>query len=142
MSLATTHVDQLTSAAAVLRLSLHVLAAAFWVGGQFVLGGLMPTIRGLSADASRTVAKAFGRLSWPAFWVLIATGFWNYAAMGGSQSSSWRLAFSVKMVFVVIAGITAFLHTHAKVAAQRGMYAGLSALASVVALVLGVALVG
>ena len=142
MTLATTHVDQLASAATVLRLSLHVLAAAVWVGGQFVLGGLMRTIRGLSADATRTVAKAFSRLSWPAFWILIATGFWNYAAMGGTQSSSWRLAFSVKMVVVVIAGITAFLHTRAKVASQRGMYAGLSALASVAALVLGVALAG
>ncbi|OYV64605.1 MAG: hypothetical protein B7X07_05920 [Actinobacteria bacterium 21-64-8] len=142
MTFATTHVDQLANAATVLRLSLHVLAAAFWVGGQFVLGGLMPTIRGLGEDASRTIAKAFGRLSWPAFWVLIATGVWNYAAMGGTQSSSWRLAFSVKMVFVFVAGLAAFMHTRAKVASQRGMYAGLSALASVVALVLGVALAG
>lgn len=142
MNFATTHVDQLANAATTLRLSLHVLAATFWVGGQFVLGGLMPTIRGLGEDASRTVAKAFGRLSWPAFWVLLATGFWNYAAIGGSQSSAWRLAFSVKMVFVGVAGLAAFMHTRAKLASQRGMYAGLSALASVVALALGVALAG
>ena len=126
----------------VLRLSLHVLAATIWVGGQLVLAGLMPTMRTLGEEAPRSVAKAFGRLSWPAFWVLIATGFWNYAAMNGTQSSGWRFAFSVKILFVVIAGLGAFLHTRASTPARRGLFAGLSALASIVALVLGVALGG
>ena len=142
MHYASTHVAHLASALTVLRLSLHVLAATLWVGGQLVLGGLMPTVRGLGPDAPTTIAKAFGRLSWPAFWLLIVTGFWNYAAIGGAQSSGWRLAFSVKMLFVVVAGIGAFLHTRADTAAKRGMYAGLSALASIIALVLGVALAG
>ena len=139
---ASVNVAHLASSMTVLRLSLHVLAATIWVGGQLVLGGLMPTVRELGEGAPRTIAKAFGRLSWPAFWVLIATGFWNFAAMTGSQSSSWRFVFSVKMLFVIVSGLGAFLHTHATGAARRGMFAGLSALGSIVALVLGVALGG
>jgi len=136
------NIAHLASSMTVLRLSLHVLAATIWVGGQLVLGALVPTVRQLGEGAARTVAKAFGRLSWPAFWILIATGFWNYAAMTSSQTSSWRLAFSIKMLFVIISGLGAFMHTRATSAARRGMYAGLSALGSIVALALGVALAG
>jgi len=136
------NVAHLASSMTVLRLSLHVLAATIWVGGQFVLGGLMPTVRELGEGATRTIAKAFGRLSWPAFWILVATGFWNYATMTSSQTSSWRFVFSVKMLFVIISGLGAFLHTRATSASRRGMFAGISALGSIVALVLGVALAG
>ena len=79
-----------------LRLTLHVLAATVWVGGQFVMAGLLPTVRGLGDSAPRKVAKAFGRLSWPAFWLLIATGVWNYLAVdhtpptAGTRSSASR----------------------------------------------------
>lgn len=140
--LAAATVAHLAGAMAVVRLSLHVLAATVWVGGQLVLGGLMGSVRKISDDAPRTLAKAFGRLSWPAFWLLILTGLWNYAAVNGAQTSAWRLAFAVKMIAVVVAGITAFLHTRATSASRRGMFAGLSALASIAALVLGVALGG
>lgn len=135
-------VAHLANAMTILRLSLHVLAATIWVGGQLVLGGLMPAVRELGDGAPQKIARAFGRLSWPAFWVLIATGFWNYAAMSGSQSSAWRVAFSVKILFVVVAGLGAFLHTRATTASRRGMFAGISALGSIVALVLGVGLGG
>ena len=33
------------------RLILHVLAATVWVGGQFTIAGLLPTIRSLGQDA-------------------------------------------------------------------------------------------
>ncbi|MGD0876035.1 MAG: hypothetical protein ABSA14_13765 [Acidimicrobiales bacterium] len=37
----------LTSTLAAVRLSLHVLAATVWVGGQIVVAGLPPTVRAL-----------------------------------------------------------------------------------------------
>ncbi len=141
MNLATA--TALASPATLIRLSLHVLAACVWVGGQIVLAGLVPTLRTLGDEAPRKVAQAFGRLSWPAFWLLILTGFWNYAAVHGStQSSSWNAAFGVKMLMVVVAGVGAFLHTRATSAKARGIFAGLGTLATLVAMVLGILIAG
>lgn len=143
MIIATTSATQLASASEVVRLSLHVLAACVWLGGQIIVAGLLPTIRSLGDDAPRKIAQAFGRLSWPAFWLLVLTGFWNYAAVHGStQSSSWNAAFGAKMVMVAVAGIGVFMHTRATTARTRGIFAGVGALATLVAMVLGVLIAG
>jgi putative copper export protein len=134
---------QLASALSTMRLTLHVLAACIWVGGQFVVLGLLPTIRGFGEDAPRKVAQAFGRLSWPAFWLLVATGVWNYFAIDHSHASQgWNAVFGIKMVCVLAAGVGTYLHTKATSPKNRGMFAGVSALASIAALVLGVAIAG
>ena len=52
-----------------LRIFLHVIAASVWVGGQIVLGGLVPQVRRTNPEALRTIARAFGRVAWPAFGV-------------------------------------------------------------------------
>ena len=133
----------LASASSVVRLSLHVLAASVWLGGQIVVAGLLPTIRSMGDDAPRKIARAFGRLSWPAFWLLVLTGFWNYAAVHGStMSSAWNTAFGIKMLCVIIAGVGTFLHTRAPTPRARGIFAGVGTLATVAALVLGIALAG
>ena len=137
------HGPSLASGVTVLRLSLHVLAATIWVGGQFVVAGLLPTVRGLGDTAPRQVAQAFGRLSWPAYWLLVATGVWNYLAVDHAHAaSSWNAAFGVKMVFVLAAGLGTWIHTKASTPKARGIYAGVASLASVAALVLGIALAG
>ena len=59
--------------AATIRLTLHVLAACIWVGGQVVLGALVPLLRGTEGMAKRA-ARAFNRIAWPAFAVLVLTG--------------------------------------------------------------------
>ena len=64
------------------RLIIHVLAATIWVGGQFTVAGLLPTIRTLGDDAPKKVARAFARLLWPAYGVLVITGFWNIQCRG------------------------------------------------------------
>ena len=56
----------LTSGWDAVRISLHILAATIWVGGQFVMLGLLPTARGLGSEATKKLAGAFARLSWPA----------------------------------------------------------------------------
>ena len=133
----------LASTSTVIRLSLHILAACVWLGGQIVLAGLLPTLRSLGPEAPRKVAQTFGRLSWPAFWLLVLTGFWNYAAVhGASQSSSWTAVFALKMAMVVLAGVGAFAHTRASSPRARGASAGLSTLATVTAMVLGVVISG
>ncbi len=133
----------LANSVTIVRLSLHVLAASVWVGGQFVVAGLLPTVRGLGDTAPRQVANAFAKLSWPAFWVLVATGLWNYDAVSPSHATdSWKVVFIVKMVCVLAAGVGTVVHSRARAPRTKGIYAGVAALASVAALVLGVALAG
>ena len=49
--------------AATVRLFIHVLAATVWVGGQITLGGLVPVVRKLGPEATRSVARQFNRLA-------------------------------------------------------------------------------
>jgi putative copper export protein len=136
-------VPQLANAWTIVRLSLHVLAASVWVGGQLVLAGLVVTLRGISHDAPGKVARAFARLSWPAFWLLVATGVWNYLALDhANATTSWKAVFGIKMISVVVAGLGAFLHTKVTSPTAKGVYAGVGTIGTVAALVLGVALSG
>jgi len=134
---------QLASFSSTVRLSLHVLAACVWVGGQLVLAGLLSTVRGFGPDAPKKIAQAFGRLSWPAFWLLIITGFWNYAAVHGStMSSAWSTVFAIKMLLVVVSGVATLVHTKVASPSLKGASAGVGMLATLAAMVLGVALAG
>lgn len=137
-----THHAQLANAWAIVRLSLHVLGACVWVGGQLVLAGLVVTLRGISHDAPAKVARAFARFTWPAYGLLIVTGVWNVAAMGSGATSNWNAVFGVKMFFVLVAGLGAFLHTKAASPKAKGVFAGVGMIGTIAALVLGVALTG
>jgi uncharacterized membrane protein len=124
------------------RLFLHVLAATIWVGGQLVLGGLVPALRKASPDAPRAAAVAFGRIAWPAFVVLLITGGWNIAEESSKNHGDWKTTMDVKMVFVVLSGVGAYLHTKATSAKSRGIWGGVAALAALLALLMGVQLAG
>lgn len=129
----------LASAINGIRLSIHVLAAAVWVGGQITLGGLVPSIKKVSAEAITAATVAFGRLSWPAFWILVLTGFWNIGAVNmNAQSTAWKIALYVKIVIVVISGGSAYLHTKAKSKKGLAIWGAISGLSAVSALVMGV----
>ncbi|HQU26581.1 MAG TPA: hypothetical protein PLS29_06065 [Acidimicrobiales bacterium] len=127
----------------IVRLSLHVFAACVWVGGQVTLGGLVPTLRREAPHALTSVARAFARLAWPAYALLIVTGLWSVAAVhAGAASSAWNAVFAVKMALVVVAGVGTLVHQRATTASLRGASAGIGTLATVAAMVLGVALAG
>jgi putative copper export protein len=137
-----THHAQLADAWTIVRLSLHVLGACVWVGGQLVLAGLVVTLRGISHDAPGKVARAFARFTWPAYGLLIVTGVWNVAVTGSHATSSWNTVFGIKMFCVIIAGLGAFLHTRAASPKAKGIFAGVGMLGTIAAMVLGVALAG
>lgn len=125
------------------RLILHALAATVWVGGQFTVLGLLPTIRTLGEDAPKRVARALGRLLWPAYALLVVTGFWNISALATSHASSaWKALLMAKITVVVIAGVAVFLHQRATSRRAMAIWGSIGALTSVAALCLGVFLAG
>ncbi len=125
------------------RLILHVLAATVWVGGQFTVAGLLPTIRSLGEEAPKKVAQAFGRLLWPAYGVLVITGFWNISSLTVKDASSaWKTVLIVKIVVVAVAGVAVFLHQRATTKRATAVWGAVGAIASVAALCLGVFLAG
>ncbi|HEX5366957.1 MAG TPA: hypothetical protein VFW63_09905 [Acidimicrobiales bacterium] len=126
-----------------LRLSLHVLAAAVWVGGQLVLAGLLPSLRRLGDDVPRTVARAFNRVAWPAFAVAVATGIWNLLAVPvGDLGTEWQVTLFAKILVVAAAGVVAAVHAGMRSRAMVAATGALSGLASIAAVVLGIMLHG
>ena len=125
------------------RLSLHVLAAAIWVGGQFTLAGLLPTARGIGETVPRQLARAFARLMWPAYVVLLGTGIWNVVATQTPKpTSAWQVVLGIKIAVVLVSGLAAFLHTRATGRAAIASLGALAGLSAAAALVLGVVLAG
>jgi putative copper export protein len=136
-------VNTLAPALTALRLSLHVLAATVWVGGQIVLAGLLPEIRATGGDAPARIARAFARLSWPAFLVLVLTGIWNVSAVHASNATTaWRAVLFVKVAVVVLAGVAAWLHQRATSRGALAAWGSIAGTASIAAVVLGVLLAG
>lgn len=123
-------------------MSLHVLAATVWVGGQVTVAGLVPTAKRLGQDAPRQVAQAFARLSWPAYAVLLATGIWNVAAVAKGQATAWQVVLGVKVTVVIFAGLAAWLHGQAKSRTWLAVWGAAAGIASVAALVMGIFLAG
>jgi putative copper export protein len=118
-------------------------ALAIWVGGQFTVAGLLPTIRTLGEDAPKKVARAFARLLWPAYAVLVVTGFWNIGALAVNHASStWKTVLVVKIVVVAVAGVAVYLHQRSTSRQALAIWGAIGALASVAALCLGVFLAG
>jgi putative copper export protein len=126
-----------------IRLYLHVLAAAVWVGGQLTLAGLVPALRAISSDAPRAVARRFNRIAWPAFAVLVITGLWNLFDVNvGDQSTSYQVTLFVKLLVVALSGIGAFAHTTARSRTALAVWGAVAGLTALVALFLGVQLHG
>jgi putative copper export protein len=125
------------------RLFLHVLAATIWVGGQLVLAALVPVLRRFG-EAVTAAARRFNQVAWAAFGVLIVTGIWNIAAVSPqiSHSASYRTTLIVKLVVVVISGITAALHIRSRTARGRAILGALTGISALAALFLGVLLAG
>lgn len=140
------------------RLTLHVLAASVWVGGQLTLVGVLPALRSAGPETVRSVARAFQRLAWPAFGLLLATGVWNLTAIDASaRSRAWWTTLLLKLALVAVSGVAAGLHvlvlgpavrrapdapSRRRAAMVSGLAETASLLAAIGAMVLGVVLVG
>jgi putative copper export protein len=125
-----------------IRLFLHVLAATVWVGGQLVLAALVPVLRRLGAEIPRAAARRFNQVAWPAFGVLLITGVWNIVAVRSQVTGSYRTTLIVKLVVVIISGVTAALHARAHSRAALAVFGALTGVSALAALFLGVLLAG
>ena len=123
-----------------IRIGLHILAASVWVGGQIVLGGLVPTLRTLGPDAPRAVARQFNLIAWPAYVLLLFTGIWNLLDVMDTDQDIHPLI-EIKVLLFVLSGVGAFIHMRAN--GNKAMLAiggAMSSLFAVAALFVGVAL--
>lgn len=95
------------------RLFLHVLAATVWVGGQIVLAGVVPALRKRGLEmAPKIIANAYARLAWPAFGLLLLTGFWNLAAVDVTDTTpEYQRTLLVKLLFVAVSGFATAVHS-------------------------------
>jgi putative copper export protein len=126
-----------------IRVFLHVVAAAVWVGGQFTLAGLLGTVRSLGDDAPRAVARTFARVAWPAYAVLVLTGIWNLLAVDiADQSSAYTVTLAVKVLVVVTSGAAAAAHAVSRSRAVLAVGGAVAAVTSLAAVLLGVMLAG
>jgi putative copper export protein len=132
----------LASTVDTIRLSLHVLAATIWVGGQVTLAALVPALRGMGAEVPRAAARAYNRIAWPAFGVLILTGIWNVTAVSDDVHGNYAVVLDIKMAVVVLSGVAAWLHARAKSKRGLAVFGALSGLSALTALCLGVLLAG
>lgn len=124
-----------------IRIFLHVLAAAVWVGGQVTMTGLLRPLRELGGDAPRAAARGFGRVAWPAYALVVVTGVWNLAEVDvGDRDTAYQVTLFVKLFVVAASGIGAFLHTRAVTKVGLAVWGAVGGAAALGALFLGVQL--
>lgn len=115
-----------------LRLFLHVLAASIWVGGQIVLAGLVPSLRRDAPSSTKVAARAFNKVAWPAFAVLVITGIWNILAVDmTSLDTSYQATAFLHILLAAVTGVSAAVHsigTSRAALAIGGAVGGLTAL--------------
>jgi putative copper export protein len=131
----------LSPTASTIRLFLHALAAAVWVGGQLTLAGLVPAVRASAPEALKPVAHAFARLAWPAFIVLVITGAWSLAAVDiGDTSTAYQATVLVKIVLAIAAGAATAIHSIGRTKLAIALGGAIGLLASLGAMFLGLLL--
>ncbi len=120
-----------------IRLFLHVLGATVWVGGQITLAALVPALRGTADGVTKAAARAFNRIAWPAFVLLVVTGVWNVLALD-DPSESYQRTLMLKYALVLASGVTAYLHQRATSPRAMAVYGALTGLSALGALFVGV----
>jgi uncharacterized membrane protein len=114
--------------------SLHLLALAFFVGGQLVLAtAIVPVTREGTRDVLRAVARRFAWGSLAAIVVLVATG----AAMASHEDRWDDTTLHVKLALVALVGALVVWHIRAP---ERRALDALIFVVSLAVVVLGAAL--
>ncbi|MCY3967388.1 MAG: hypothetical protein OXF21_02315 [bacterium] len=124
-----------------LRLFLHTLGAAVWVGGQVVIAAVIPAIRKVGAEATQIAAQQFAKVAWPFFALAVLTGFWNLLDVEFEDAAnSYHITLTIKVVLVIASGVAAWLHTKATQKRNIAMLGAISGTTAIGALLAGIAL--
>ena len=83
----------------------------------------------------------FSQVAWPSFLVLVATGIWNVFAVH-DKTHAWKTVLMVKIMVVILSGLTAYLHQRATSRRGLAVWGALTGLTALGALVIGIALAG
>ena len=116
---------------------LHLLAAAVWTGGLITLAAIVPALRRAGADRSmlQAAARQFGRVSWAAMAVAVATGVIQLLQLdvAANLQTEFRRRLFLKLLAVGLAAGLALAHqltARNSTAAVRGAMQGAILLAS------------
>jgi uncharacterized membrane protein len=118
-------------------LYLHLLAMAYFVGGQlFLAAAVVPALRGAEdREPIRAIARRFGQGSLVALGVLVVSG----SAMASSKDLWGSATLHAKLALVAAAIALVVLHARRP---QQHIYEGATFLVSLVIVALGVSLAG
>ena len=124
-----------------IRLFLHILAASIWVGGQIVLGGLVPKLRQAAPESLKVAANAFARVAWPAFAVVVVTGMWNILDIKvGDKSTDYHVTMFVHVLLAMATAMFAVIHSVGKTKLALALGGALGLLTSLGAMFVGIML--
>ena len=124
-----------------IRLFLHVLAASVWVGGQIVLGGLVPKLRQVAPESLKVAANAFARIAWPAFAVVVVTGMWNILDITvGDMSTEYQVSLFVHVLLAIAAAMFVVIHSVGQTKLALALGGALGLLTSLGAMFVGILL--
>ena len=124
-----------------IRLFLHVLAASVWVGGQIVLGGLVPKLRQVAPESLKVAANAFARIAWPAFAVVVVTGMWNILDITvGEMTTEYQVSLFVHVLLAMAAAMFVVIHSVGQTKLALALGGALGLLTSLGAMFVGILL--
>ena len=124
-----------------IRLFLHVLGASIWVGGQIVLGGLVPKLRKAAPESLKVAANAYARVAWPAFAVVFVTGMWNILDIKvGDMSTDYQVTMFVHVLLAMATAIFAVIHSVGKTKLALALGGAFGLLTSLGAMFVGIML--
>ncbi|MXW42042.1 MAG: hypothetical protein F4138_03435 [Acidimicrobiia bacterium] len=123
------------------RIFLHILGAAVWVGGQVVVAAIVPALRKAHSEATQMAAQQFAKIAWPFFALAVLTGLWNLLDIEfENAANSYHITLTIKMVLVIATGVAAWLHTKATQRRNIAIWGSVSGTTAIGALLTGVAL--
>ena len=124
-----------------IRLFLHVLSASVWVGGQIVLGGLVPKLRQVSPESLKVAAQAFAKVAWPAYALIVVTGIWNILDLKvDNLSTEYQITMFVHVILSVATATFAVIHSMGRTKLALALGGALGLLTSLGAMFVGILL--